>query len=183
MHDPDERPRLRWRMLGWLAGALLLLPVLYVAASGPLLWWDRNHYRQAAWMSTYERTFEPLSQLPQIGPMLMRYQVWWVGLPAPRFWQRQFQVDRLAHCRGLLEEARKNIAQTQGQLAVSQPRLDALDSRSDLTPEQSREAIQLRSEIESLENRMIRYFRPALSEWEQAVHDNEEALREFDRRE
>jgi hypothetical protein len=33
MHDPEAPPRLRWRLLAWGIAAILLAPVLYVAAA------------------------------------------------------------------------------------------------------------------------------------------------------
>ena len=180
--QPDDAPpRLRWRLLAWLAGALLLLPVLYVAASGPFMWWCRNHYHPPYWADSYLETLNPLIQQPQLNVMFGKYMDWWNEFPAPRSWRRQFYVDMLTDRRGQLERTRKRIAEAQEQVATLRLRLAPLDSRTDLTPEQSREAMDLRTEIARLQYHLASGFRRSLSASEQAVQRDEEALREFDR--
>jgi hypothetical protein len=111
----------------------------------------------------------------------MRYQDWWMSLPAPRSWRRQHLVDALTHRRALVEKTRKEIAENQGRIATLQLRLGSLDSRTDLTPEQSREAVEFRSEIASLQNYLKIDLPLALNLFERSVKETEDELREFDR--
>jgi hypothetical protein len=62
MHDPDERPCLRWRMLAWGIAGLLLTPVLYVAIVGPIGWWERWHPWHMPRFGDYYRSLEPIYQ-------------------------------------------------------------------------------------------------------------------------
>jgi hypothetical protein len=93
--DEDAPHQMRWRLLAWGVAALVLLPVLYVAASGPISWWQENHFHEAGWQTAYWQSLEPLHRSTQIATPLGVYSGWWRGRPAPRAWERAVYVDQI----------------------------------------------------------------------------------------
>jgi hypothetical protein len=150
MHDPEAPPRLRWRLALWGIAVLILTPVLYVAASGPLAWWDVNSYRLSYWRTDYAKSLEPLDRHPQIGSMLNRYRIWWVQRPAPRSWKRQHLADVLAERRTHLARLRAERAQWEAEAAELRLHLQALDAQPRHSPEHQNEAIDVRNELDWL---------------------------------
>ena len=124
MHDPDERPRLRWRRLAWGIAAAIVFPVLYVAMLGPISWFDRNHDRVHPWHHDYYATLRLLYEVPQIDGVLSRYEDWWGDLPPLRSWQRQRIVDSIAHLKEKLAHAEELIPLVEQHQARLKPLLD-----------------------------------------------------------
>jgi hypothetical protein len=150
MHDPEERPRFRWRMLAWGIGVLILVPVLYVAASGPLTWWRSHQYRPPPWYAEYQQSLKPLDRFAEFKSMMRRYRSWWVRLPAPRSWERQRLVDQLAHRRKVVEDLRAVRARLDAEAEALRTRLDALESKGTSPQEVPAEAIGIRLRLDEL---------------------------------
>jgi len=115
---------MRWRLLAWGIAAAILLPVLYVAMLGPILWFDRNHDRVRPWHQDYYATLRPLYQVPEIDRALARYEDWWGDLPPLRSWQRQRIVDRIAELKEALARAEERIPLVEQHQARLKPLLD-----------------------------------------------------------
>ena len=103
MHDSDAPPRLRWRLLAWGSAAAILLPVLYVAMVGPVVWWSQWHYPNPVWFESYYRSLSPLYQSPQINKWLVNYTDWSRARPGLRPWQRERIVQEIANIKRDIE--------------------------------------------------------------------------------
>jgi hypothetical protein len=189
MHDPEERPCFRWRKLGWVIVAFILAPVLYVAASGPLAWWRTSQYRSPMWYSHYKWSLRPFSEIPVIDSTLRAYRAWWVGMPAPRSWRRQYLADQLAEQRKIAEELRAARAWLDAQADALRARLQVLESAAIYTEGVPVEAIDIRLRLEKLGGARGRIGSqlppsnlPQLPWYEARVLEAEAALRQFDAR-
>ena len=151
MHGPDERPRFRWRMLLWPILAAILLPVLYVAALGPLSWWAMTHFHALKWFPDYYDSLIPLRRHPQIADVLFRYERWWDRLPAPRSWQEQYLMDQLADHRAKLEKMRAESKRLKAKAAEFQRQLDTLRAQPSLGAEDQAAVRRLEIELEYLQ--------------------------------
>ena len=161
--------------------------MLYVAAAGPAAWWSRNHYHSPAWMDAHAGSLKLLYQYPQTRAALERYMRWWLNLPAPRSWQRQFLADKLADHRKNLDDARAELMLREAATAESaalQTRLDALNSQTSSEPV---EAIGIRLRLEEIAVKWGRagsQITPArllwLPELEARVREAEAEVRQFD---
>jgi len=187
MHYPEERLRLRWRMLLWLIFGVILLPLLYVASAGPAAWWSRHHYHSPAWMDVHAASLKVLYQHPQTRAALDQYMRWWFNVPASRSWRRQFLVDQLADRRQTAADLRAAQAQLEAEVESLHTRLDALHAQAISPQELPVEAIGIRLQLEQIELRRGRlgsHLSPAILEQsslaEFLVRHAEDQLREFD---
>jgi hypothetical protein len=109
MHDPDALTRLRWRLLAWGIGAVILLPVLYVGALGPLTWWDYWHSHDPAWFEKYYHSLKPLRGSPQVDEIFVDYESWWLGRTPPRSWRRGPFAERVEALRKDLRKVEQDL--------------------------------------------------------------------------
>ena len=151
MHDPDAPPRLRWRLLAWGVGAVILLPVLYVAAAGPMAWRVSHHYFDPPWYKDYERSLKPLYQSPQFASMMRAYCRWWEKVPPPRSWERMKIEEEIQYLKYWFQDTylveqheQEYTARVEGMMN----RLQALLNQPETQPGRDEEIAQLKAGLE-----------------------------------
>jgi len=131
MHDPDKRPRLRWRIFAWVGAGLIVLPVLYVMALGPLSWWEKFYGGKSASFDAYYNSLEPLRQNRQMDKWLNGYELWAIALPPSRLRQRAEFVSRIKQLEAELATMPARIAAAEREAQTVEKTYRAIEALED----------------------------------------------------